>query len=327
MPTEAGEQSHNVTLSKPFSPLFKEIMTCYSLETEPGVVATCNDLVLCQYQEHDYYICNPYTSQWFALPPPQADEFVAVGFLCDFDSGAYRCKVVGITAETKQEDNFRLKVEIFSSKTGEWKNSIVSFTQEIDVDDINGIGCSYNGMLYWGTADNFSFGFDPFMINSRSEYADTIDHYNGRIIEFKDAAETSCNIDCVGVCGGRLRFIGEFDTDSYTIPVWELQEEQDKRAVDRSGKVFLKCRRYSVEREMCLLAKRRYLRRSPIWRVFDPNDEDILYIRPKRGYAYKCNIGTGEWSRLPDNNHIWWNVRDYLFPLTAQPWWPTPVPS
>ncbi|PQM42248.1 hypothetical protein Pyn_28430 [Prunus yedoensis var. nudiflora] len=40
---------------------------------EPIVVGEYNDLLLCcatTWFQRDYYICNPYTKQWDALPPP-----------------------------------------------------------------------------------------------------------------------------------------------------------------------------------------------------------------------------------------------------------------
>ncbi|CAL8145799.1 unnamed protein product [Prunus armeniaca] len=34
--------------------------------------------------QRDYYICNPYTRQWDALPPaPRCHEEVRVGFICE----------------------------------------------------------------------------------------------------------------------------------------------------------------------------------------------------------------------------------------------------
>ncbi|KAH0984364.1 hypothetical protein GBA52_011541 [Prunus armeniaca] len=52
------------------------------------VLETYNDLVLCcagEYYQRDYYICNPYTQKWVALPPsPQCHKrVVALGFICD----------------------------------------------------------------------------------------------------------------------------------------------------------------------------------------------------------------------------------------------------
>ncbi|KAI5343628.1 hypothetical protein L3X38_011504 [Prunus dulcis] len=57
-------------------------------DLKPGVVGTYDDLVLCcaaKCHQRDYYICNPYTQQWVALPPsPQCHKrVVAVGFICD----------------------------------------------------------------------------------------------------------------------------------------------------------------------------------------------------------------------------------------------------
>ncbi|ONI35004.1 hypothetical protein PRUPE_1G509700 [Prunus persica] len=59
--------------SKLLTPVFERIMSFHPLISQLVVVATYNDLVLCcasEYYPRDYYICNAYTRQWVALPPP-----------------------------------------------------------------------------------------------------------------------------------------------------------------------------------------------------------------------------------------------------------------
>ncbi|KAH0976714.1 hypothetical protein GBA52_026433 [Prunus armeniaca] len=72
---------------KLLTPEFKKIIRFHGLKEEPVVVGAYNDLVLCcashWYQLH-YYICNPYTTQWVALPPPpRRQQKVLVGLICD----------------------------------------------------------------------------------------------------------------------------------------------------------------------------------------------------------------------------------------------------
>lgn len=66
-------KTHNFSLR--FLPCFEApeyIETDDDIVDEPIIVGTCNDLVLCCETiifQRNYYICNPYTKQWTALPP------------------------------------------------------------------------------------------------------------------------------------------------------------------------------------------------------------------------------------------------------------------
>lgn len=223
------------------------------------------------------------------------------------------------------QHSFEFKVEIFSSETCEWRESILSFTQDIDLSGINlQISFAYNGWLYWDTEDNFAIGFDPFMINNTSngDGGTIVDHYKGRVIEFVGMPNVeNILIECLGVLGGCLRF----DTQAYSIHVWELkeEEEEEERAVDISGKLCLECTKYSLDHEM--FPGRRD--RPDALLGFDPNDEDILIFSvncQKKSHEplVKFNIRTREWSEL--ERHL-----EYILPffqLVVLPWWPTPVP-
>ncbi|KAL6282196.1 hypothetical protein ACE6H2_013125 [Prunus campanulata] len=72
-------------LSLSFLPCFQGSVS--SSNTQPIVVGAYNDLVLCcptMSFQRDYYICNPYTRQWDALPPaPRCHEEVRVGFISE----------------------------------------------------------------------------------------------------------------------------------------------------------------------------------------------------------------------------------------------------
>ncbi|RXH88692.1 hypothetical protein DVH24_000291 [Malus domestica] len=54
--------------------MLKRLQSLHGLRKEPVVVATYNDLILCSntlFDQTEYYICNPYTTQWVALPRPR----------------------------------------------------------------------------------------------------------------------------------------------------------------------------------------------------------------------------------------------------------------
>lgn len=76
-----------LTISKQIRRLDFSLSRLLHLDKEPVVVATYNDLILCcktRRRQRNYYICNPYTKQWVALPPaPTCQGNVHVGFICD----------------------------------------------------------------------------------------------------------------------------------------------------------------------------------------------------------------------------------------------------
>ncbi|KAK9923193.1 hypothetical protein M0R45_031625 [Rubus argutus] len=139
----------------------------------PVVVGTYNDLVLCcatENDQRDYYLCNPYTKQWAALPPPpRVYIFVLVAFVCDpyynysnddhdrkggtfILDAEYTWKVVRLVPNSS-DPNFHL--EIFSSETRQWREIVVLGSPQFSrfVPAFYGhttySSVAYNGMLYW----------------------------------------------------------------------------------------------------------------------------------------------------------------------------------
>ncbi|XP_004301763.1 PREDICTED: putative F-box protein At1g50870 [Fragaria vesca subsp. vesca] len=118
------------------------------------LVATYNDLVLCCktytiYDDEDmesylihnpYYICNPYTKKWLALPPGNhlrvpSSCTTYVGFICEpyFKqqhseqasskitlNAEYRWSVVQMLIPLEPSMH-QLRMDIFSSETGQWR--------------------------------------------------------------------------------------------------------------------------------------------------------------------------------------------------------------
>ncbi|PRQ35547.1 putative F-box domain-containing protein [Rosa chinensis] len=192
-PTPGTTQSSSNLLA----PLFERLMGFHGLKEKPYIVGTCNDLVLCCQTRHDqdqldFYICNPCTRKWIALPPTTRSRTnVPVGFICDryYDeedstSGTnstvnikkdYRCKVVRILPHDLSKSFYdcasKFIVEVFSFETGEWRESIVSSPRSINIGDTS---VAYNGMLYWTyTAyepreETGLIRLDPFMLDNGS---------------------------------------------------------------------------------------------------------------------------------------------------------------
>ncbi|KAK9924816.1 hypothetical protein M0R45_033165 [Rubus argutus] len=335
--------------SKPLTPLFKRLMSFHHLKEEPIVLGTYNDLVLCcasRCDQRDYYICNPYTLKWVALPPPpQVYEFTAVGFMCDLPyynckknnvgglniqlNAEYKCRVVRLCRDDMLISSCEFKVEIFSFETGEWRESIVSSPSMFKMSDVNSrISYAHNGMLYWMShADNFLIGLDPFMldnwnrtsVSSSSSSANDGDSKHNECVFIEFGGSDNYLLGCLGVYKGCLQ-IGDYDYDTHTVFVWELDKQVHRGAFE------LRKRVYSLEWEMVpdghyglyLLA-------------FDPNNdgnEGILYLSVSGGLLNQCgdiftyNICTRKCLKIVENTPN--GILDF-FPV-AVPWWPTPVP-
>ncbi|KAI5355477.1 hypothetical protein L3X38_008372 [Prunus dulcis] len=245
----------------------------------PVVVATYNDLLLCctsmDYQ-CNYYICNAYTMQWVGLPPTpsRCHKRVRVGFICNVPD--YKCEednwkgnnsqlnvecrsmVVRILPpveyanDEKKCDTFKLNVEIFSSETGEWKESVVSSPRNFNFRGLNEFSFAYNGMLYWPTDRGLSvIGLGPFYDNdgtssssSSSNGDGNIDHKLGFTI-FEEPLDRGFSVQYLGVCGGYVRMCN-MSMMTRRLYVYELKESQDGDAAGK--KLCLSERRvYSLD--------------------------------------------------------------------------------
>ncbi|KAI5328473.1 hypothetical protein L3X38_027870 [Prunus dulcis] len=155
------------------------------------VVGACNDLLLCfptRIHQRYYYICNPYTKQWVALPPThQVLKSVTVGFICDpYYSYSDSSSSTSSLSKKKADNDVCINVEyrwrvvrvfhnfcvdIFFSENGEWresKNPVVFLSELVSVLPT---GVAYNGKLYWPCYNSFNsyvFELDPFSISINS---------------------------------------------------------------------------------------------------------------------------------------------------------------
>ena len=111
----------------------------------------------------DYYICNPYTKHWLTFPRLLPMTFAStplVGFICYAN---FRYKVVRIHCPSKSSsannNTTMLRVEIFSSKTGEWCTSFVASPPELNrfsQSTMQHPVVACNGMLHWLDIDVYS---------------------------------------------------------------------------------------------------------------------------------------------------------------------------
>ncbi|XP_023906794.1 F-box protein At5g07610 [Quercus suber] len=282
----------------------------------------------------EYCICNPITKQWIILPrlPYEVNSgILLVGFICNPDScdkekgcitnGHYSYRVVRIRSPT-QSNTTQIRMQIFSSDTGEWCDSLVSSPRGLNSfvgtpAHAGVVAC--NGLLHWvDENDRMIRGFvvfDPFNSAQGCRYIDPpIDFSRGEWVSF-------------GVFQGRLRI---FQKSSLQCPrsfsVWELED------YNNAGTWCLKYKIYSEDMvseysDLLKMAKEKISTGSLL--AFHPNVGEIVFLQFRK-YIVLCNMRTrvltmagrlekllpGYFDSLPAK---------YVF-LVGQPSWPTPVP-
>ncbi|BFG34128.1 hypothetical protein CerSpe_204020 [Prunus speciosa] len=262
-------KSRNLSLS--FIPCFYQ-----TTQTEPRMLGTYNDLILCStISEQEYYICNPYTRQWIALPlTPQVHRGSGImGFTCDHPyynheelvgnqtssnniklNAEYRYRVVRITVVKR--NCLECPVEIYSSETGQWRESVISSSRGFSFTSASCStrGVAYNGMLYWLCFGGLLIGVDPFNNTNSSISTDAntigdivVNNELCRFVQFHKPEYNITCVECLGVCQGRLRMCHYDMEDPYNsgiLCVWELkevEEEDDQKADGIAGRLMKWC--------------------------------------------------------------------------------------
>ncbi|XP_062021225.1 uncharacterized protein LOC133737736 [Rosa rugosa] len=339
--------------SYPLADSTTELFTIDSKQTPPQlraidfrpsklvVVATYNDLILlCETLGFlmNYYICNPYTKQWVALPPtilsPLTD--VDVGFICDSD---YRCRIVRFL-EYEAEPTFPLKVETFSSETGKWKESVVLRPQWFRPAHLKHStpALAYDGTLYWLGRSGFLIGLEPFKLDNNNNHNYHYCHFICGPRSWFAAFYNPYNYtDCLGVCRGCVRMCRLYTLSRFILYVWELKEDSDRQVEGVGGEMMKWCLKDRVFLDQLESNNRMSNRYRAL--DLDPNDEDILYLLRKTiisGPEYHthsdivtCNIRTKtviDISPMLPFSNSWTEIKAFPFML---PWlrWPTPVPK
>lgn len=125
------------------------------------VWASARGLVCCSgvskpHRRAHYYVCNPATAQWTAVPYSSIFHHSAVAFLfqpspLNFSADFYLVCVV--------QNNRRTGFEVFSSRTGSWRlsNEVVSGGGLLCSD----LAVSAGGAAHWGTASGAVLSYDP----------------------------------------------------------------------------------------------------------------------------------------------------------------------
>ncbi|XP_059656765.1 F-box protein At5g03970-like [Cornus florida] len=133
--------------------------------------ASPEGLILCRLERFTvfkYYICNPVTNQWFALPEPRHAPSSA-GLSCEERSskdgdGVVHFKVVAAIMEVEEgATHDRLHIETFSSRTGKWSESFLTCPSAFSYEVEMSYQClSVGGMLYWKVSGHL-VAYDPHM--------------------------------------------------------------------------------------------------------------------------------------------------------------------
>ncbi|KAK7809447.1 twinkle like protein [Quercus suber] len=181
---------HNDDPSFKFDPRigleFLDFLPVLSLHYPVCIQASFNDLLLVCTQVpkasfFEYYICNPFTKHWLKLPPIPTDGTrtrVMIGFLCDpciCDSDSDNDREQGCITNA----HYRFMVQIFSSETNEWRNSVISSPRKLNLNPFMPIACyagviACNGMLHWVCVKDKEIKgfvvFDPFNDSEQCHY-------------------------------------------------------------------------------------------------------------------------------------------------------------
>nr|XP_023925716.1 F-box protein At5g49610-like [Quercus suber]POE94117.1 putative f-box/kelch-repeat protein [Quercus suber] len=312
--------------------LYREVEEDFNLNFKPGFC--------------EYCICNPLTKQWITLPhlPFNSNKGVIVGFICDPYScdkeqgckthAHYRYKVVRFHPSACP--NTKLHMQIFSSDTGEWCNSVVSLSPRglkpgsFIARNVGVVVC--NAMMHLA---NYTYEglrgivvFDPFNDAERCGYIETpiTFSYNGFV---------SISL---GVFRGHLRIIHQY-LAAGSFSIWELED------YDNGGRWCLKHKVYIEDMilEYPDLSKLASLSPMVLLPTFHPNDDKIFFFK-FRNYilmwdlqtmVLKVAIELENTKQNLDDNAEYVFLRQQQSPivdnaksvfLLQQQSWPTPVP-
>ncbi|KAL6288688.1 hypothetical protein ACE6H2_006198 [Prunus campanulata] len=296
------------------------------------VVGACNDLLLCcptDIHQRYYYICNPYTKQWVALPPTRRVlESVAVGFICD----PY------YTYSDSSSSTSSLSKKKADNDNGEWresKNPVVCLSEFVAALPT---GVAYNGKLYWpcyNSSNTYVFELDPFSISISSSS-------NNIIVDkcrLSRGPFDPTPFPALFACRRCLRLFPQIQRGP-SLNVWELEEDEDQELVvaeteaKASDDNLMMKWRLVVENDysdddLCSseVNEDDFFPRSTALLGFHPNNEDIIYFRNIQGAIIMFNVveRTVEFVlEIPGmDGYLFIAAVTYPFIL---PWWPTPVP-
>ncbi|KAA8547828.1 hypothetical protein F0562_004257 [Nyssa sinensis] len=131
------------------------------------ISASSNGFLLCRWQKEVYFVANPLTRRRVSLPrhtrrfPEVSEGFVTK--LDEYEIAVTNFKVVRL--DGLSHASYFFSVEIFSSETGEWTDSVLQCPLPIQLLESGG-PIVYNGIPHWPTRRNRMVAYDPFCDNN-----------------------------------------------------------------------------------------------------------------------------------------------------------------
>ncbi|XP_019164138.1 PREDICTED: putative F-box/kelch-repeat protein At1g15680 isoform X2 [Ipomoea nil] len=187
------------------------------------------DLILCSClitltNKIDYYVSNPLTRQWIALPPAAYEEglahHVSNGFLCVEDTSRHnKFMVVRLCTwcSAACTPRSRFKAQVFSSENWLWRTLVVSSPRSLNYHGGEAPLVAYRGMLHWLNGDSIAV-YDP--LNTPEIFSRVID------LPIQIYPPSVYRKNCFGVSQGCLCVVqvsDEFTIDPI-LDVWELED-------------------------------------------------------------------------------------------------------
>ncbi|PON95364.1 F-box domain containing protein [Trema orientale] len=201
----------------------------------PSVITrgSSKDLLLFSSSITEYYVCNPLTNQWLPLPKTPPNSTIRCGIVCDPKSTSVNTmyRVVLIYADISLANQFKVSMNIFCSKTGQWNTSTLLLPLNPLILWRSSVGwhrraVASNGILYWLCGNNREsegiVAFDPFKSTDCSKRFCLIPFPIG----FRRGWRGQDSNLCIGVVQGRLRlsqiYRGIKRVLGFVLRIWEL---------------------------------------------------------------------------------------------------------
>ncbi|KAJ4831478.1 hypothetical protein Tsubulata_037612 [Turnera subulata] len=302
------------------------------------ILATDNDLILCDStistfrRGSAWYVHNPSTMEWFALP------LLPFGYF--HRAGAISCETFHLQRDCRQGRQFgfqdsgrRFKVicignltaYYYCSETNRW-SELIRLENEFVTPYTNFV--AYRGKFYW-TTETVLEDFD--VARHIVVYDPSGDGSEKRLCELPAA---SCRLVRLGVCQGSMRMMRTHLLQNnrlglvFMLCVWEMEDE------DEHGKVTWKLK-HSIRSDQMSSQDSR-LPSGPKSKMkllqFHPVDEEIVYM-DFCDCIVSCNLRTRDLEVVseppshfrPSNpSTTLFDVSNMVYPL-AHPWWPAPL--
>ncbi|XP_074301378.1 F-box protein At5g07610-like [Silene latifolia] len=314
-----------------FRELSLEFLPCKTCTT----TVTFKDLVLCSnywtYQEHGrlvYYITNPITKQWVALPPCpvykhrwEQERIKRTALICQqpyIDSSQhYKFRVVEVRNTCIDSSQETLGLVVYCSEIGEWKEINLRVPKEEFRQLETTVVC--NGIIYFKSGLSL-VGLDPFDVN------DTCD----TTLEARVMPPLP-DFGCLQESSGQLLIINSPKRCSKTFVCYS----EDRRVIElemEMWKLDLNQARLAWEmtfRGVCKGTwKGRQLQRNialegDLIEVHPYNDKLIYMFLPTKDWFVLCDTQTGYITPLKSVHRY---SLSRIHRLEHQ-WWPTSVPA